>query len=175
MHGRMIARVLVPVAGLILLMPSMASRAQTAMSRSKQRRVRIYLAKEMKEGDRDDPKNPGNLRPLNRQVNAASPLRATLEVLLAGPTQAEERQGFMDISFGIKLVKVLIKGDTVRADFTMPRGAAFSGDNSPFLFSDAVEFTARQFPGVKKVFVCLDGILDFGSESDKPPRKCPQL
>lgn len=102
-------------------------------------------------------------------------MRSTLTALLAGPTAAEERQGYSDISYGIKLVKVAIKGDTVRADFTMPPGAAFPGENAPFLFGDAVEFTAKQFPGVTKVIVCLDGILDFGSESGEPPRKCPRL
>jgi hypothetical protein len=55
----------------------------------------------------------------------------------------------------------------------MPPGAAFSGDNSPFIFRDAVELTAKQFPGVKKVLVCLDGVEDFWSESEEPAKKCP--
>lgn len=137
--------------------------------------VRIYLAKEIKESDKFDSKNPANLHPVFRKVSAAVPLRPTLEILLAGPTAAEEARGYSNISYGIKLVSVRMKQGTVRADFTMPPGAAFSGDMSPFYFRDAVEFTVKQFPQVKKVIVCLDGILDFWSESDNPPKKCPKL
>jgi hypothetical protein len=137
-------------------------------------RVRIYLPVELKDGDPFDSKNPANLHPVVRNVGGAvAPLRQTLLALLAGPTAAEKSRGYSDVSFGIKLTGVRIKGGVVRADFTMPRGAAFSGDNSPFYFRDAVEFTAKQFPGVKEVVVCLDGVLDFWSESDEPPRKCP--
>lgn len=138
------------------------------------RRVRIFLPVELKESDPFDPKNPANLHPVTRTVGAAAPLRKTLNALLAGPTAAEKSRGYFDVSYGIKLTAVQIKGGTVRADFTMPPGAAFSGDNSPFYFRDAVELTARQFPGVRKVVVCLDGILDFWSESGKPPRRCPK-
>lgn len=139
------------------------------------KQVRIYLAMEVKESDKFDSKNPGNLQPVFRKVSAAAPLRETLLLLLAGPTHPEEAAGYSDISYGIKLVSVKMKNGTVRADFTMPPGAAFSGDMSPFYFRDAVVFTARQFPQVKKVTVCLDGILDFWSESDEPPKKCPNL
>jgi hypothetical protein len=136
-------------------------------------RVKIFLPKEEREGDPFDPQNPGNLHPVTRTVGGSSPLRQALRALLAGPTASEKARGYTDISFGIKLTGVRISGGTVRADFTMPPGAAFSGDTSPFYFRDAVVVTAKQFPGVKEVIVCLDGVLDFGSESEEPPRKCP--
>jgi hypothetical protein len=72
-------------------------------------------------------------------------------------------------------VDVKIKGDRVRADFTMPPGAAFSGDLSPALFAEAVRLTIRQFAGVKEVIVCLDGEIPSIDESGAPPVKCPAL
>ena len=137
-------------------------------------RVKIYLPMEEKEGDPFDPQNPANLHPVTRTVGGASPMREALRAMLAGPTAAEKARGYADVSFGIKLTGVRTNGGTVRADFTMPPGAAFSGDNSPFYFRDAVEATAKQFPGVKEVIVCLDGVLDFWSESEEPARKCPK-
>jgi len=55
----------------------------------------------------------------------------------------------------------------------MLEGATFSDDASPFVFKHVVEKTTLQLPQVKKVVVCPDGILDFWSESDEPPTKCP--
>lgn len=155
---------------------SVAAQTKSSAARAPAtKQVRIYLAMEVSESDKFDSKNPGNLQPVFRKVSAAAPLRETLLLLLAGPTHPEEAAGYSDISYGIKLVSVRMRGSTVRADFTMPPGAAFSGDMSPFYFRDAVEFTTKQFPQVKKVIVCLDGILDFWSESDEPPKKCPKL
>ncbi len=149
------------------------TRPASGRTRPRTQRVKIFLPKEQKDSDPFDPKNPANLHPVTRTIGGASPLRQTLLALLKGPTATEEARGYFDVSYGIKLVSVRVDGDTVRADFTMPPGAAFSGDNSPFYFRDAVEFTAKQFPHVKEVIVCLDGTLDFWSESEDPPRKCP--
>lgn len=151
------------------------ARQSSARARGRLQSVKIYLTKEPKEGEPFDPNNPSNLHPVTRMVNRAAPMRPTLVALLAGPSAREKALGYIDISFGIKLTDVRIKDGTVRADFTMPPGAAFSGDTSPFIFQSAVEKTIQQFPGVKKVIVCLDGEIDIGSESGEPPRKCPPL
>jgi hypothetical protein len=134
--------------------------------------VKIYVAQELADESQYDEKNPSNLVPLKRRVDAKSPLRNTLIALTGGITRAEEKQGFVSVMFGIKFVSVRLENGTAYAYFTMPEGASFSGDLSPLIFRDAVERTARQFPQVKKVEVCLDGILDFWSESDEPPKKC---
>lgn len=167
---------LLPVFAIISQTSAVVAQTQSSSVRAPaKQQVRIYLAKEVKEGDKFDDKNPANLHPVFRTVSAAAPLRQTLLLLLVGPTRAEEAAGYSDISYGIKLVSVRMKNRIARADFTMPPGAAFSGDMSPFYFRDAVEFTTKQFPQVKKVVICLDGILDFWSESDEPPKKCPKL
>ena len=116
---------------------------------------------------------PSGLFEVKRTVNAKSPLRSALEILTVGPTAAEEKNNLTSSTFGIKLVSVRIKNKTAYTSFTMSDGAAFPGENAPFIFIEAVEKTALQFKGVKKVVVCLDGILNFGSEDDEAPtQKC---
>ena len=134
-------------------------------------RANVYFRKS---GNSDDPENPYNLNPATRQVPANAPLRSALEALSAEPTAAEEAEGLMTSTFGIKLVSVRVRNGTAYTRFTMPPGAAFPGDAAPFIFGAAVEKTAKQFPAIKKVFVCLDGILNFGDESGEPPKRCPR-
>jgi hypothetical protein len=136
--------------------------------------VKIFVGKEMEDLDKYDPENPFGLAPVRRRVDARSPLRNTLRVLTEGVTREEEKQKMFSATFGIKLLSVRLENGTAFAYFTMPEDATFSGDGSPFMFKQAVEKTALQFPQVKKVVVCLDGILDFGSESEDPPTKCPR-
>lgn len=73
MDRRLIYRLALSGMGLILMLQTPATRAQTTNSPAKRQRVKIYLAKETKETDREDPKNPGNLRPLARLVNRGAP------------------------------------------------------------------------------------------------------
>lgn len=133
--------------------------------------VVIYLAKET---DEYDERNPHGLVAVKRTVNAQSPLRNALLALTGKITRREEKQKLFSAMFGIKLLSVRLEKGTAYAYFFMPEGEHFSGDLSPFVFKDAVERTAQQFPAVKKVVVCLDGVLDFWSESEEPARKCPE-
>jgi hypothetical protein len=157
---------------LTLLPGSFSAEAKRGYS-AQSKEVKIYFIKDPY--DNSDPKNPGSLGAVTRKVSAKSPLRGALLALTGGPTAAEEKRGYSSSTWGIRLLSVKLKSGTAYAYFTMPGGAMFSGDNSPFIFKDAVEKTALQFPNVRKVVVCLDGILDFGSESEDPPRKCPKV
>ena len=134
--------------------------------------VKIYAAVELEDDSKYDKNNPSNLFPVKRRVDARSPLRNTLIALTKGLTRAEEKQGFVSVMFGIKFVSVRLEQGTAYTYFTMPEGAMFSGDLSPVVFRDAVERTALQFPNVKKVEVCLDGVLNFWDESDEELKKC---
>lgn len=134
--------------------------------------VKIYAAVELTDESKYDSNNPSNMQPVKRRVDARSPLRNTLIALTRGLTPAEERQGFVSVMFGIKFLSVRLENGTAYAYFTMPEGAMFSGDLSPVIFRDAVERTALQFPNVKKVEVCLDGVLNFWDESDDEIKKC---
>lgn len=135
--------------------------------------VNIYLLRTGETAQKDyDEKNPYGLVAVKRTVEARSPLRNALIALTGEVTKEEERENLFSPTWGIKLVSVRLEKGTAYAYFTMPEEARFSGDGAPFIFKSAVEQTARQFKTVKKVVVCLDGILDFGSESEEPPRRC---
>jgi hypothetical protein len=143
--------------------------------RQQQRQVKVFFSQAADGDAAAETGNPWNLRPVWRTVNAGAPLRPAILAFLDGPTRAEAARGLTGIDYGIRLVDVRRKGSRVRADFHMPRGAAFSGDMSPAIFRDGVERTIKQFDGVKTVIVCLDNVLDFWSESGEPPKRCPKL
>ena len=161
---------ILPVILFGLLVCLQPAAAQSSSQRLKE--VKIFLAKQPY--DNSDSNNPHGFATVTRRVNAKSPLRAALVALTKGPTEAEKKQGYESPTFGIQLLSVTLKRGVAYTYFTMPEGATFSGDGSPFIFEDAVRRTALQFPTVRKVVVCLDGILDFGSESDEPDKKCPR-
>ena len=142
----------------------------SAPAQKKMLEVKIYLRKT---GANYETKYPSGLFAVKRKVDRKSPLRSALESLTDGATAEEEaKQNLASSTFGIKFVSVRIKNKTAYTRFTMPEEARFPGDGAPFIFQEAVEKTALQFRGVKRVVVCLDGILDFGNEEDAPPKKC---
>ncbi|HUQ32278.1 MAG TPA: hypothetical protein VM095_09160 [Pyrinomonadaceae bacterium] len=148
--------------------------AQTKQQAARKKQVSIFLPKD---GDAPDPRsNPSNLQPVMREVNAAAPLRPTIEALLAGPTQKETRQGFggHDVR-GMYIVKVAVKNGTAYASFAHRNWAGWSGDLSPLAFGDGVELTLKQFPGVRRTIVCVDGVVNFADESGGPEKKCPNF
>jgi hypothetical protein len=138
-------------------------------AQDKTQEANIYL---LKTGE-ENAKYPLGLVAVKRQVDRRSPLRSALEILTDGATVEEaEKQNLASSTWGIKLVSVRIKNRTAYTYFTMPEEARFSGDGAPFIFEEAVKKTVMQFRGVKRVVVCLNGILDFGSESEEPPGRC---
>jgi hypothetical protein len=153
---------------LLLLLFAVGVRAQSRRQ-EKLTTVKIYL---LKTGANYESKYPSGLFMVKRKFGGKSPLRSALEILTGGATDEEAKQNVASSTFGIKLVSVRIKNKTAYTRFTMSGGAAFPGENAPFIFKEAVEKTALQFRAVKRVVVCLDGILDFWSESDKPPKRC---
>ena len=103
---------------LVLITGGLACRieAQTKQQASRKKQVSIFLPKD---GDAPDPRShPSNLQPVMREVNAAAPLRPTIEALLAGPTRQETRRGFggHDVR-GMHIVKVAVKNGTAYASF----------------------------------------------------------
>ena len=166
---KLIAQFLI-IATLIVLGGVLAAQAQkkTAVTK-KLREVNIYLVKEDAEYD---PNNLANLFPVRHRVDARAPLAATLRTLMRGETAHEQKRRLFAPTFGIQFVSVALKDGAALARFTMPEGAAFSGTNSPLYFIAAVEKTALQFPEVKKVTVCLDGIVDFWREDENEPQRC---
>ena len=145
--------------------------AAAQRSQPKTTEVNIYLLK-TGEAVESDERNPYGLQAVKRTVDARAPLRNALIALTEDVTEKEAGANLYSPVWGIKFVSVRLAKGTAYANFTMPEEARFSGDGAPFIFRNEVEKTALQFPNVKRVVVCLDGILDFGSESDEPARKC---
>ena len=102
--------------------------------------------------------------PLKRSVSAAAPLVPAIAAMLEAPTAAEQKLGYISASYGdMKLDSVkLVKGQA-RVDFSRVIRSDYNpGDLQTLYFEEAVTKTAKQFPSVKKVMVCVNGINEFG-------------
>jgi hypothetical protein len=138
------------------------------------REVKVYFPKDGESSDMN--RNPFNLQPVGRKVRAASPVRPTIEALLKGPTEAEEREGFHALDAqGMDITTLTIRGGTAHASFRRRGGPQWAGDLAPETFRQSVTRTLRQFPGVRRTIVCVDGLLNFGGLGEEvPDRKCPK-
>lgn len=102
--------------------------------------------------------------PLKRSVSAAAPLVPAIAAMLRAPTAAEQKLGYISASYGdMKLDSVkLVKGQA-RVDLSRVIRSDYNpGDLQTLYFEEAVTKTAKQFPSVKKVMVCVNGINEFG-------------
>ena len=152
---------------LFLLFAVLPAAAQTADLK----KVTVYFWEFNREGGGDD------MIPFKRYVDKTAPLRPTIEALLAGPTVAENRKRYGSVAYGdLKLSSIKITGGTARIDFTR----VISEDNNPgdlqtLRFEAAVIRTAKQFPEIKNVIVCVNGINEFGiGLVEDAPRPCPK-
>jgi len=89
--------------------------------------------------------------------SASAPLRPTLELLFSGADKADEGSGFASSTFGMKFEGVVLKNGTATVKFSQPPNQTNYGSLAPFIFLEAVEKTAKQFPTVKKVEICAVG------------------
>ena len=105
-----------------------------------------------------------NIRPLKRTVAAAAPLFPAIAAMLETPSEAEQKLGYTSAGYGdMKLDSVTLKKGTVRVDFSREIRPDYNpGDLQTLDFESAVIKTAKQFPAVKKVIVCVNGINEFG-------------
>lgn len=140
---------------LLLLGMFQISVAQTADLK----KVTIYFWEFNRDGGGDD------LIAFIRMVNKKAPLRPTIEVLLADPRPDENPDRFASVRYtsDLKLSSVNVKRGIARIDFTRTDGADTNpGDLATLRFEAAVKRTAKQFPGIKKVIVCVNGMNEFG-------------
>jgi len=105
-----------------------------------------------------------NIRPLKRTVAAAAPLFPAIAAMLETPSEAEQKLGYTSAGYGdMKLDSVTLKKGTVRVDFSREIRPDYNpGDLQTLDFESAVIKTAKQFPAVKTVIVCVNGINEFG-------------
>lgn len=145
---------------LALVTLASGSALPTAQAQGK-KEVRVYLYRENAESST----NIFGLVPVKRMVSATTPARGALEALLAGPTAAEEAQGYVTLyvkEFAIG--RLSIKGGTANVNFVASRTwPGWAGDMSPGRFREAVTRTLKQFPTVKRVVVSVNGDPKFDS------------
>jgi spore germination protein GerM len=105
-----------------------------------------------------------NIRPLKREVPAAAPLFPAIAAMLEPPSESEQKLGYTSAAYGdMKLDSVKLNKGTARIDFSREIRADYNpGDLQTLDFETAVTKTAKQFPAVKKVIVCVNGINEFG-------------
>lgn len=161
----------------IMIFSSFAFVQAQSKQKGKQLEVNIFFMKVGEGfGSEASEENPFGLIAVKRKVNAESPLQDALIALTKEPTKKEKARNLHSAVWGINFVSVKVEDGTAHALFSMPLEANFSGDNAPDIFKSAVEQTALQFPSVKKVEVCLDGIIDFEiDDPDFPTRRCDYL
>lgn len=104
--------------------------------------------------------------------NAVAPLRPTLELLFSGAGEADVRDGFASPTFGMKFEGVTLKDGTAIIKFSQPPNQTNYGSLGAFIFAEAVEKTAKQFPTVKKVELCAIGETLIDAQLEKPFPKC---
>jgi spore germination protein GerM len=149
---------------LVLLLLPIGAAGQT-------REVTVYFW----EFNRDEPGD--DMIPFKRVVDARAPLRPTIEALIAGPTEAENRDKYGSVAYGgMKLSDVQLKGSTARIDFVREiRKDHNPGDLQTLRFEATVIRTAKQFPNIKKVIVCVNGMNEFGiGMVEDRPKPCPE-
>jgi hypothetical protein len=115
--------------------------------------------------------------PLKRKVSAAAPLFPAIAAMLEPPTEAEQKLGYVSASYGdMKLESVKLTKGQVRVDLTRVIRPDYNpGDLQTLYFEEAVIKTAKQFPSVRKVMVCVNGINEFGiGLVEGRPYPCPK-
>lgn len=148
-----------------------AQAQNSAPKKGKNIRVKIYLLDTF---ESENLFENMRMQPVEREVNAASPLRSTIEALLAGATEDEQRSMrlFSPAEDGdVKLISSRIKKKTAYLSFE--KGSVPFSEIDALRFRKAVRLTALQFPSVRRVRICLNGIADFRRLADgEPRRKC---
>lgn len=138
----------------------------------KTRDVTIYVY-----GEFDADKGVRKIVPVYREIVDYRPLDQALKLLFKGTTEDERNRGLSDINLDLKFYSARIRNRTAQINLKLDakyeenleeswEGGGFRYDK----FAEAVERTARQFDGVERVSICINGIgnyADFGAKRVK--------
>lgn len=141
--------------------------------RRKTREVNIYILKNIQRNGFSD----STLVEVKRRVNARAPLVGAVKALLAGATGGEDEKdiGFSFI-YNLRLVSARVENGKAYINLAYDEDELECcwGANMLSFFYDALEKTAMQFPEVKEVRVCANGIENFLVRDPEYQRKCPK-
>lgn len=152
--------------------PASAQKKSTAKP-PKTRDISIYVYGSLSEST-EFPRQ--QIVPISRTIVNNKPLSRALKLLLKGVTEEEQYRNLSGIATDLKFYSARIRNRTAQINLKFEdeeiveeswEGSGFKNDD----FVKAVELTARQFPGIERVSICVNGVenyADFGSE----PIKC---
>jgi hypothetical protein len=135
--------------------------------------ARVYFASDKREDCGQD--NVFCLKPVPRTVSSLSPARDVLEALIAGPTAEEVSTGlYAPYTNDLIIERITIAKGVARVSLRSkdPTLIRWPGDMAPATFRAAIDQTLKQFPTVRRVFICLDGIASFDDAGEGPRKKC---
>ena len=154
------------------ILPAIAQQKKNPRAaQQKTREVTIYVYQEFDEKSEEVVQR---LVPVQRKIVDYRPLDAALKLLLEGPTEEERNRGLAYLVFDLKFFSARVRNKTAQInlkldykDYTEESWEGGGFDHERFV--KAVELTARQFPGIEKVSICVNGIenyIDFGRTKD---------
>lgn len=142
-------------------------------ARPSKKEVRIYLGSYKEAECGND--NPFCIKPVRRMVDSRSPALGAMKALIAGPTAEEKSKGlYAPYTENLSIKRLVItKGNAYISLRTTRKGwLRWPGDMAPSRFAEAIEKTLKQFPGVRRVTICLDGHTDLDSGEGGPRKRC---
>lgn len=130
---------------------------------AQQKEVEIYLQKDI---DLPDNSVRSEWTAVKRMGSSQSPLRSALEWLFEPKITPEEaKQNIYEVTFGMKFEGVNIKNGTATVRFSETPESNY-GTSGGGIFYDAIVKTAKQFPSVKRVSICVVGETNIDGEYD---------
>lgn len=159
--------------------PASAQQKKSEAKLPKTRDIVIYVYDNSLESTNENEEYPRQRRivPLRRTILNDKPLSRALKMLLKGTTEDELYDRHLSsVATDLKFFSARIKNRTAEINLKFEdeeivneswEGSGFRNED----FVKAVELTAKQFPGIERVSICVNGVenyADFGSE----PIKC---
>lgn len=96
--------------------------------------------------------------PFNRViVKTDAPARRALELLLEGPSLADDPTVFTSMNTGVKIQSLVISNGIARADFDEQLEFQMGGSCRVAAISSQIRETLKQFPTVKDVIISING------------------
>lgn len=142
-------------------------------ARPAKKEVRIYLGSYKEAECGND--NPFCIKPVTRMVDSRSPALGAMKALIAGPTAEEKSKGlYAPYTEYLSIKRLVITKGTAHISLRTTRKGwlRWPGDMAPSRFREAIEKTLKQFPGVRRVALCLDGYTDLDSGEGGPRKRC---
>lgn len=92
---------------------------------------------------------------------STEPIKQAIEELLAGPSEKDSQAGFTtSINDQVKILGISLNGGTLKIDFDKTIEQSVGGSCRVSAIRKQIEKTAKQFSGVKKVIIAVEGRVD---------------